>query len=69
VLFIPTPPRPLFHVSPLSADQPDIAHDPEARLVRGREAADCPLCQAGRCWQRLTPQRRRVVVLHGTMQA
>lgn len=60
---------PPFHWYPTSAEQTDTAHDPEARVVRGREDPDCPLCQAGRCWQHVTQQQGRTIVWHGTVEA
>lgn len=54
-----------FHIMPLSGNEPDIAHAPDAKLTRARPDDDCPLCRAGRCWQQVTMTPRGETVLHG----
>ena len=61
-------PKP-YHIYPCNAEQSDLAHAPEARLVRNRPEEDCPLCQVGRCWQVVSWSDGVLLVTHGTLVA
>ncbi len=54
-----------FHIMPITGNEPDIAHHPEARITRSRPDDGCPLCISGRCWQRVTMTPLGETIVHG----